>query len=391
MVSALAATVLAAISPLSAHASFQANEQELESLLGGGVLGGQMPAVQSGPSGGDLTQPAAPGGVGRQAPHGARPGGATSSQPPRAPRGKVTRRCYRLGSKRWVCRFYRGAVLYQRCRYTGARSPARRVGACTRAVPTSASTRAATPGSQGWVTPALPAVGKLFAFEGAQGSSCTGTAVSATLVLTAGHCVYDRASGRFYGPIFFAPGGSYAPAAGRAKMSFPYGLWRAGRMWTTTAYQQDGALGADWGLIEFGPEEGANLGARVGTYAVYFDVPWPLGARVYAVGYPASGAWRAPAYAEGRDQYACDSTYGGWRQEPGGAGLYLSCPMNGGASGGPWFRLQDGQWVVAGINNQCSPATTDTCSPYGTWVISSLFDSAFGTFWTGVAAQLGSA
>ena len=61
--------------------------------------------------------------------------------------------------------------------------------------------------------------------------------------------------------------------------------------------------------------------------------------------------------------------------------------MNGGASGGPWFRFYNGQWVIAGINNQCTPGTTDTCSPYSTWVISSWFNSAFGTFWNGVGAQ----
>jgi hypothetical protein len=276
-------------------------------------------------------------------------------------------------------------VLFQRCHYTGAHRPTRRVGTCTKALP---STRAATLTSQGWVNPPLPAVGKLFEFDGSQGTSCTGTAVSATLVLTAGHCVFDRATGSFYGPVFFAPGGSYAPAAGRAKMTFPYGLWRARRMWTTAAYQQQGAPGADWGLIEFGPEEGGNLGARVGTFAVYFNLPWPLGSRVYAVGYPGSGVWRSPTYAEGRDQYACDATYAGWAAQPGGAGLYLPCTMNGGASGGPWFRFYNGQWVIGGINNQCMPGTTDTCSPYSTWVISSFFNTAFATFWNGVAAQL---
>jgi hypothetical protein len=54
------------------------------------------------------------------------------------------------------------------------------------------------------------------------------------------------------------------------------------------------AQGADWGLIEIGPEEGSYLGARVGTFAVYTNLPWPLGSQVYAVGYPASGVWRSP-------------------------------------------------------------------------------------------------
>ena len=141
-----------------------------------------MPAGQPGPSDGDLAQPAAPGGVGAQAPHGARPGGATSSKPPKAATrhlsGKTTHRCYRVGPKRWACRFYRRGVLYQRCHYTGARKPARRVGTCSSALAASPSTRSATLTSQGWVAPALPAVGKLFAFDGGQGTSCTGTAVS---------------------------------------------------------------------------------------------------------------------------------------------------------------------------------------------------------------------
>jgi hypothetical protein len=242
---------------------------------------------------------------------------------------------------------------------------------------------------QGWVSPALPPVGKLFEFEnGRWTSACTGTAVSATLVLTAGHCVYDRAAGSYFGPVFFAPGGSYAPTAGRTKMTFPYGLWRARRMWTTTAWQQDGASGADWGLIEIAPEEGSSLGAQVGTFAVYTNLPWPIGSRVYAVGYPASGLWRAPAYAEGRDQYQCDGSYAGFRVLPSGYGLYLPCSMNGGSSGGPWLRFYNGQWVVAGINNLCSPSTTDTCSPYSTWVISSLLNNNFSSFWNGVVSQL---
>jgi hypothetical protein len=377
----------------TAHASFRANEQELESLLGGAPAG-QMPAGPGGPSGGDLGQPSPPGSFGTtKSTRGISPGGAPSSKPPtartaRRPTGKTTRRCYRVGQRRWVCRFSRGGVLWQRCHYTGKTRPTRRVGSCTPATSRSASVRA-TPSAQGWVSPALPQVGKLFQFEdGRWTAACTGTAVSATLVLTAGHCVYDRANGRYFGPVFFAPGAGYAPSAGRTKMTFPYGLWRAQRMWTTTGWQQNGAQGADWGLIEIGPEEGSYLGARVGTFAVYTNLPWPLGSQVYAVGYPASGVWRSPGYAEGRDQYECDAGYAGFRALDGGYGLYLPCSMNGGSSGGPWLRFYNGQWVIAGINNLCSPAGADTCSPYSTWLISSLFNNNFSAFWNGVIAQL---
>ena len=118
------------------------------------------------------------------------------------------------------------------------------------------------------------------------------------------------------------------------------------------------------------------------------DLPWPIGSQVYAVGYPASGVWRSPGYAEGRDQYECDAGYAGFRALDGGYGLYLPCSMNGGSSGGPWLRFYNGQWVIAGINNLCSPPGADTCSPYSTWVISSLFNNNFPAFWNGVIAQL---
>jgi hypothetical protein len=65
--------------------------------------------------------------------------------------------------------------------------------------------------------------------------------------------------------------------------------------------------------------------------------------------------------------------------------------MNGGSSGGPWLRFYNGQWVIAGMNNLCTPGTIDTCAPYSTRLISSLLNSNFAAFWNGVVAQQGAA
>src|SRR4051794_41834040 len=110
-----AVIVVTALLPAAptAHASLRANEQELESLLGGAPAG-QMPAGAGGPLAGDLGQPSPPGSLGTTRwTRGISPGGPPTSKPPtartaRRPTGKTTRRCYRVGQRRGGGRFSPG-------------------------------------------------------------------------------------------------------------------------------------------------------------------------------------------------------------------------------------------------------------------------------------------
>lgn len=60
---------------------------------------------------------------------------------------------------------------------------------------------------QGWPSPLTPAVGKIeFVKANGQQSSCSGTVVTRTLVLTAAHCLYDAQAGGYDRAVYFAPG-----------------------------------------------------------------------------------------------------------------------------------------------------------------------------------------
>jgi hypothetical protein len=88
----------------------------------------------------------------------------------------------------------------------------------------------------------------------------------------------------------------------------------------------------------------------------------------------------------GRGQYACDTTWNGaWQPYAQGVDLWITCPMNGGASGGPWLvELNTGQWVIGGVNNWCrdenkadDESAAAYCTPVSTNLRSLVFDSRF--------------
>jgi hypothetical protein len=249
--------------------------------------------------------------------------------------------------------------------------------------------------NEGFLSTTMSSVGRIvIEFPGGAYSKCSGTVVSRTLVLTAGHCIAPH-NGSGPTAIAFLPGATWTSSEEPLDYYKPFGGWSAGyaQWWTTTAFLNgDGAR--DWALIEIPPEGGHYISDYTGAWSILPNISYGTGAHIYAVGYPASGYWATADGHEGRGQYACNSTWDGrWGSIGSGWELFLACAMNRGASGGPWFtELNNGTWVVGGMTNRCQPNPGDTatsyCDPYTEFGRSSYIDSHFVELWEDVQAKL---
>jgi V8-like Glu-specific endopeptidase len=185
--------------------------------------------------------------------------------------------------------------------------------------------------------PALEATGKVFFTMGGTNYVCSGAAVveptakersDYSLVLTAGHCVFDETNGAFAENWMFAPAYDTSPSGCYAA---PHGCFVATALVVHDGYASAGgfnsqAIGHDWGFAVVGAgSKGGQLDREVAAFPIDFgaaDV-----ART-SFGYPAQGQY------DGRDLVYCegpvitDGSYGTWG---------LECDMTPGSSGGPWM------------------------------------------------------
>jgi hypothetical protein len=176
------------------------------------------------------------------------------------------------------------------------------------------------------------------------GSVAQDANTTTSLILTAGHCVYDETGGAFAtnwmfvpdyengGAIITNPDGSHSFTCDTA----PYGCWTASALVTTTAWANGGGSLAgfnnDYAFAVVGPggktDESRQLDAVVGDNAIAFDVSHPT--QVYSFGYPQASPYDGQKliYCAGND---VADTWGGTTD------FGLNCNMTGGSSGGPWF------------------------------------------------------
>lgn len=184
----------------------------------------------------------------------------------------------------------------------------------------------------------------LFAMGGSyyvcSGSVATESVSGRSVVVSAGHCVFDESTGAFATNWMFIPNYDAAPANLDTQGSFCnqtlYGCWTASALVVHNGYASAGgfndqAVQYDWGfaVMGVGGKTNAQLDSVVGSQPVSFSSV-SLGTTVSAFGYPAAQKYKGKdlIYCQGpvrTDPGADDKTYG------------VSCNMTGGSSGGPWF------------------------------------------------------
>ena len=204
------------------------------------------------------------------------------------------------------------------------------------------TTGASWPNGQGTV---YSATGKVYFQMNGSGWICSGTAISDkggsySVVLTAGHCVYDEENGNgslsgFATNWLFIPQFDSKPTYTCSATQF--GCWTAQALVARREFATAGgftttATHYDWGFAVVGGgglSGTAQLDATVGTFGTSFSAM--AGSTVVdAFGYPAAQKYH------GSDLVYCQGPIG--FDSLAGNGTYkLACGMTGGSSGGPWF------------------------------------------------------
>lgn len=174
--------------------------------------------------------------------------------------------------------------------------------------------------------PPLPAHGKVFGvLPGIGKFECSATVVatsSRSVVMTAGHCVYDPRSRTAARRLAFIP----AYTAGAR----PFGRWGASRVRTTREWIRRENFDFDYATMTMRPRAGARIADVVGARPLAVEAPRP---QTYnAFGYPVN-------FANASRLWTCRGGYAGDdpRPIPGGPPpVGMGCNMKAGASGGGW-------------------------------------------------------
>ncbi|GAA4099023.1 trypsin-like serine peptidase [Nocardioides kongjuensis] len=196
------------------------------------------------------------------------------------------------------------------------------------------SADAAAPAQPAVTPPGLRSTGKLFFRDPrtSQGYVCSASSVNTperNLVVTAGHCVYSTRDGcvllctarHYFSDFVFVPSYDHGTA--------PYGQWTGVRAITQQAWIADEDDGHDQAFLAVAPVGGVNLVDVVGGNGLAWNYPAREdGVRV--VGWPA----QAPYDGQSRQECSGATTVS---QVTDPTDAQISCPLTGGASGGPWF------------------------------------------------------
>ena len=199
---------------------------------------------------------------------------------------------------------------------------------------TPASPPSALAGSLRTLEPSSPADrtnGRIFGVDPREGPySCSGTSLatpSGSIVLTAGHCVYEE--GRWGRNLVFVPGFEHGTR--------PFGTFVATAVYTTPQWRAGEYSTFDVAALRVRPHPTGTLTETVGARG------WVTGRSRHAplqiFGYPAGAL-------EGEELRSCQSSGLGSDprsyREPGPPTLPATCDMAGGSSGGAWL---DGEYV----------------------------------------------
>lgn len=161
-----------------------------------------------------------------------------------------------------------------------------------------------------------------------------------SIVLTAGHCVFDNKSGRFATNWMFIPDYDSNAVAltrdGSFCLNTAYGCWTATSLVVHKGFASQRKFNAQATLYDFafaavldGGTSNAQLDTTVGSQAIAFS-PVDIGADTHLFGYPAAAPYTGKdlIYSQGPlglDPLNKNRTY------------RVASDMTGGSSGGPWF------------------------------------------------------
>lgn len=175
-------------------------------------------------------------------------------------------------------------------------------------------------------------VGKLFFVDGTSNFVCSAAAVNTAeknVIITAAHCAHSgkpkscgllqTCPGKYFTNFLFVP----RYANGNA----PDGRWVGTRAITHRRWIDAEDLAYDQALIEVAPRSGRNLVRVVGGNGLAWNYPTRQNdVRVWG--------WPAEAPYDGETVQRCTGNTSSFN---GSGDAKIPCPLNGGASGGPWF------------------------------------------------------
>jgi hypothetical protein len=179
-------------------------------------------------------------------------------------------------------------------------------------------------------------VGRILFASGGSNWICSGTVASDTeanysLILTAGHCVFDGNDGWSYNFLFMPDFDDNPDYNCETRVM---GCWTANRLSAHSTFVPDGfgseaSVAVDYGFARVGTgNKGGQLDDAVGAYDLKTSGN-AVGQTVWAFGYPAEGKFK------GKDLIYCT---GSTIEDPYGAETWgVGCKMNGGSSGGGWL------------------------------------------------------
>ena len=158
-----------------------------------------------------------------------------------------------------------------------------------------------------------------------------------SVIVTAGHCVYDEENHEFATMWVYYPSFDTSPTYTCAQAT--YGCWAARALFAHSGFTSQSGFTATATLYDFGfavVRAGGNGGSvspqldALGSYSVNPTLTSSPGIG-YAFGYPAGGQ-----YAPGIDLTYCKGSIG---TDPYNANRTwkIGCDMTGGSSGGPWL------------------------------------------------------
>ena len=200
---------------------------------------------------------------------------------------------------------------------------------------------------------------------------CSGTALTNnrsgySLILTAGHCVYDMDRG--FGALsgfdtswMFIPQFDSSPTYTCANTI--YGCWTATALVVNGGFAREHGFTTagshfDWGFAIVGPGGKGNsqLEATVPTFGL--SATAMSSGTVDAFGYPAAGKYH------GSDLTYCQNPVG-FDVFTSNTNYRLGCDMTGGSSGGPWFSDFDGTGNAGTIRSLNSYGYSGITAMYG--------------------------